>query len=600
MKLVWAQIKNFRSIKDSGRIYFNRNLTILAGKNESGKSNILKALDCFSNNKFDKDNDFPIDYIDEYPEVVVHYELEEDIVAYICDTFTLDKNSPTISNGVTLTRTSIYNEVIEVELYRNTIENVAVAIGTAVSAINKEFKSKFKPDIEAITSNNLAKVIEEIKSCFINIKSNLNNEQLNKIKSIIDEVDSYIVSLTEFLSYINSDDFKKTIPNFVYFSSFEDIIPNSISSDEEITPIVDRFFKVVNQDPDVLFEEANPQRRRFLTDKISAEISGDFMGYYSQDNVELKINLDGDELNFFVYGTDGQKPFQPRQRSQGLQWFLSFYLTLQAEMKTGSVLLIDEPGLYLHAAAQEDLLNMLNKLAISSPIVISTHSHWLMDPNRLERIRLVLKDNDRTYVENKIHKGADNNTMKPILSAIGLGLKNNISTFGKRVVLVEGYSDYYYLEAMRYYFNEILEIKLDNFKIYPCLGSAQIINVLTLIIDSETDYYILLDNDKAGKQTEKKLITECGIENSKILFTPAKSKAYSAIEGVFSEEDFNEIVLESLEKTKFDKVLVSKKFNERIHNKEITRLSDETVSNFKEILDVIGFLQVTQNESSSR
>ncbi len=36
MRLIWTQIKNFRSIKDSGRIYFNPNLTILAGKNESG------------------------------------------------------------------------------------------------------------------------------------------------------------------------------------------------------------------------------------------------------------------------------------------------------------------------------------------------------------------------------------------------------------------------------------------------------------------------------------------------------------------------------------------------------------------------------------
>ena len=401
-------------------------------------------------------------------------------------------------------------------------------------------------------------------------------------------------------SYLKFSLITQLIPNFVYFSSFEDILPNSFADNEETTPIVNRFFKVVNQDPSVLFGEKSSQRRRLLTDKISTSVSGDFMGYYSQDSVSLEINLDGNEINFFIYGTDDQKPFQPRQRSQGLQWFLSFYLTLQAEMNTDSVLLIDEPGLYLHAAAQEDLLSMLNNLSASSPIVISTHSHWLMDPNRLERLRLVLKENDQTFVENKIHKGADNYTMKPILSAIGLGLKNNISAFGKRVVLVEGYSDYYYLEAMRYYFTEILEIKLDNFKIYPCLGSAQIINVLTLIIDSDTDYYILLDNDKAGRQTEKKLITECGIDNSKILFTPAKSKAYSAIEGVFSEEDFNEIVLESLEKTKFDKVLVSKKFNERIHNKEITVLSDETVSNFKEIFDVNGLLQVAQIESVSR
>lgn len=600
MKLVWAQIKNFRSIRDSGKIYFNPNLTVLAGKNESGKSNILKALSCFSVKAFDKDSDYPIDYINEFPEVTVHYELEDNVCQYISETYTVTKSSTIINKGVTVTRTAESDEVIEVEIFKHSFDYLLNGIGILLNNINEKFNTNFKPNIDTITLAHLAEIINEINICFTNIRNTLTVEELEKIDPALEEIDSYVNFLTQIFSYCHSNDFKATIPSFVYFSSFEDIIPNSVASNAEFTPIVKSFFKAVNKDPIILLNETSAQRRRLLTDKISTEISGDFMGYYSQDSVSLKINLDGDEIHFFVYGIDTQKPFQPRQRSQGLQWFLSFYLTLQAEMKTGSVLLIDEPGLYLHASAQEDLLTMLNDLSENSPIVISTHSHWLMDPNRLERIRLVLKENDSTYVENKIHKGADNNTMKPILSAIGLGLKNNISTFGKRVVLVEGYSDYYYLEAMRYYFNEILESKLDNFKLYPCLGSAQIINVLTLIIDSETDYYILLDNDKAGQQTEKKLENECGIDKSKILFTPAKSKVFSAIEGVFSEKDFKEIVLNSLETTKFDKVLVSKKFNERIHNKEITKLSDETVSNFKEILGVIGIPQVEQIESLSK
>ncbi|MEK3703537.1 AAA family ATPase [Paenibacillus sp. FSL R7-0198] len=598
MKLVWTQIKNFRSIKDSGKIYFNPNLTILAGKNESGKSNILKALECFSLDKFNKDTDFPIDYIEEeYPEVIVHYQLEEDIVIDLCDTLKINKENAHKISGVTVTRTSEFLESIEVDIFKDTLEYVIDAVGEAIKVINRELKRTFKLDINSKSSYLLSDLIEKIDSYLLTIKEFFNEEQSNKLNSIIEEVVSHLEMLNGFSDYISDKKFKATIPNFIYFSSFEDIIPDSISSNEEITPIVNRFFKVVNQNPKLLFDESNPQRRRLLSDKISAGISGDFMDYYSQDSVSLKINLDGDDLNFFVYGTDTQKPFQPRQRSQGLQWFLSFYLTLQAEMKTGSVLLIDEPGLYLHASAQEDLLGMLNNLSDKSPIVISTHSHWLMDPNRLERIRLVLKVNDQTQVENKIHKGADAYTMKPIFSAIGLGLNNDISTFGERLILVEGYSDYYYLEAMRYYFQEILGIKIKKFKIYPCLGSAQIINVLTLLVDSETEYFILLDNDKAGRQTEKKLKAECGIDENKILFTPVKSKNTSVIEDMFSQKDFSEIILDSLDTNKFDKVLVSKKFNERMHNNEITILSDETVSNFKEILDVVATPKFSHREN---
>lgn len=39
------RIKNFRSIKDSGKCYLSPNITVLAGKNESGKTNVLEALE---------------------------------------------------------------------------------------------------------------------------------------------------------------------------------------------------------------------------------------------------------------------------------------------------------------------------------------------------------------------------------------------------------------------------------------------------------------------------------------------------------------------------------------------------------------------------
>lgn len=133
MKLVWAQIKNFRSIKDSGKIYFNPNLTVLAGKNESGKSNILKALDCFSKNTFDRDSDYPIDYISEYPEVIVHFELEDNDLQNIKEFFTLNKNSSKKSNGVTITRTAESNEVINIEIFNDTLEYIVTETDKATN-----------------------------------------------------------------------------------------------------------------------------------------------------------------------------------------------------------------------------------------------------------------------------------------------------------------------------------------------------------------------------------------------------------------------------------------------------------------------------------
>ena len=51
------------------------------------------------------------------------------------------------------------------------------------------------------------------------------------------------------------------------------------------------------------------------------------------------------------------------ERSRGFQWFFGFYMIFSADTqggeKDGAILLLDEPGLYLHAKSQGDLLRHL-------------------------------------------------------------------------------------------------------------------------------------------------------------------------------------------------------------------------------------------------
>ena len=59
MRLKYMKLKNFRGYRD-GKIEFS-NLTTFVGKNDSGKSTILEALDIFFNDgkgviKYDKDD----------------------------------------------------------------------------------------------------------------------------------------------------------------------------------------------------------------------------------------------------------------------------------------------------------------------------------------------------------------------------------------------------------------------------------------------------------------------------------------------------------------------------------------------------------------
>ena len=51
VRIIKFRIKNYKSIIDSGDCYLSNGITVLAGKNESGKSSILEALEDFDTEK---------------------------------------------------------------------------------------------------------------------------------------------------------------------------------------------------------------------------------------------------------------------------------------------------------------------------------------------------------------------------------------------------------------------------------------------------------------------------------------------------------------------------------------------------------------------
>lgn len=72
MQLQWVRVQHFRSIADTGKIRIDPRLTILAGLNGTGKSNVLQALVCFAANRFEE-TDIPLfeDSWPNYPAVTV-------------------------------------------------------------------------------------------------------------------------------------------------------------------------------------------------------------------------------------------------------------------------------------------------------------------------------------------------------------------------------------------------------------------------------------------------------------------------------------------------------------------------------------------------
>ena len=79
-------------------------------------------------------------------------------------------------------------------------------------------------------------------------------------------------------------------------------------------------------------------------------------------------------------------------RSRGFVWFFSFLAWYSQLRQKGEniLLLLDEPGLSLHARAQADLLRYFEEaLKPHHQLIYTTHSPFMVDPTRFDRVRIV-------------------------------------------------------------------------------------------------------------------------------------------------------------------------------------------------------------------
>ena len=83
MKLKKFIIKNYKSITDSGDCYLTDTITILAGKNESGKTSILEALEDFDTDNKIRESAKPIKFPDAIPEISITFIVEKDTIKEI-------------------------------------------------------------------------------------------------------------------------------------------------------------------------------------------------------------------------------------------------------------------------------------------------------------------------------------------------------------------------------------------------------------------------------------------------------------------------------------------------------------------------------------
>jgi predicted ATP-dependent endonuclease of OLD family len=632
VKLIKFRIQHYKSIKDSGYCSLADDLTILIGKNESGKTAILEALRDFDKKVYEIPPEaVPIDEYDVAPSLelcfrisraeldVIQAEsgisLPEEIIQFL------------LENGLTIVKDALGQyavpiKILEHQLQKKSQERSSEPVNNIKAAREKLAtllaghslpELRFDGGINEI-SLSVKKIVVTVKSILPSLTDTVLQEHVVETLRFMIEKANDLQTESRDAKDVFMESVVKRLPHIAFLTKFEETLPFEILITElkDNQAVLD-FAKLANLDLDKVMGTQDVQKRINLLNKYSAVVSAELFSHWQQNKVELVIKPEGDKILFGVKENEKTDFFKIQQRSKGFQWFLSFYLRLNTEKSPDTIIVIDEPGAHLHARAQKEILKVLEtRIAPESQVIFSTHSSYLIDPARLDRVRVVMKNTQTgSLIANRIDPNFDEDSLTPVSTALGTDLSHNLPEFGKRNIITLSMADFYYIKAWK---ERSRKPKWAGIQLIPCVDQQQLFLLVSMMLGQDREFQIILNRDAKSLGLAENLKENFGLTDSGLIFTT--DLLDSAMEDLFSYEDFNNIILGqeknpdvTIANSRFvrekhlDRTVLAKRFYERAANKkDIGNFTDETLVAFDRFFEKVisGFTEALVPEQDQK
>ncbi len=418
------------------------------------------------------------------------------------------------------------------------------------------------------------------------------------------------------------------IPEFVLFEDFSSLLPNRI----DLSDILDknsrvegcqaaRNFLTVSGLTAKFFVESNTRILKQKIERLNKEVTLNFHDFWrqkigKQNKITINFELEHYDhtypeksghpyLEFWI--KDRYERLYPKQRSRGVRWFLSFYLELKSsaykeENMDSKIMLIDEPGLSLHARAQEDVLKVFDFVKDKIQILYSTHSPHLIDSRKLYRLLAVQRavesdETSETRIFNaKSLTSASADTLSPIYTLIGSRLSEQQFIRQKNNIIIEDVATYYYLSTMISIMNVEKELYL-----LPASSVSNIETLVNLLMGWGLDFIVVTGGNPQGRKIHNELKKNICFNDEqltqKILINTGR---HAHIEDLFSTLDFKKHLLhqrigipesnsEYLRENNISRTIMASKFMNEVQDKRLTFSSfdEQTRENFERLLKSI-------------
>ena len=576
MRLKKVRITEFQSIQDSANFEIG-DVTCLVGKNEAGKTALLRALYRLNpinetDGSFNVTHDYPRRAFIAYegqveaglrePATVAHatYELESEDVASIKDVF-----GPAcfVSNAPSVTLSKGYSNELEIsEIEVNCREALIHLIGAA--NLPQQVASKLG---DSSTAHDMVQILQAEAE---------QTEAIQNLTSVLERV-----AEAGFSRYIFDEILMERIPKFLYFDEYyqmkgQDNLEALIQRvengalDQSDQPLLGLIY-LAGLKLEQLIDANETETLIARLEAAGNQLTQSVLTYWSQ-NRHLRMKFDirqarpgdgqGMDRGTNIWGriedTKHMVTTPLRTRSKGFVWFFSFLAWYSKLRKDGEnfILLLDEPGLSLHARAQADLLAYFEQeLKPHHQLIYTTHSPFMVDPQHFDRVRIVQDlsietDSDELPDERQGTKvitevlEATQDSLFPLQGALGYEIHQSLF-IGPNCLVVEGASDLLYIQTISAFLQGLGRAGLSaDWTITPVGGAGNVPTFVALIgAHTNLNIAVLIDFQKKGQQSVENLYKSKLLKKQNVLtFADYVEGNEADIEDMFDPEFYLNLV----------------------------------------------------------
>lgn len=557
MKLTAVHVKNYRSVDDSTEFAIEPDVTCLVGKNESGKTAVLRGLWLLNPSDPARPNheiDYPRRTHAKYkarhatsPDVLVHarFQLDDADVAAVEATF---GTGSLVQRSISVRRD-----------YQNTlVADIAVDERAVIRHLVASVRDL---DPRAVEAAGAAESVMELRARIADLSDT--GPSVQALLQVVAPMSSEPVGKLTWDRVLLA-----RMPKFLYFGDY-DIMKGAAAlhmlADENsrrAEPGLRTLFDLLTL-AGVAPESLQPNAQGFETFQSTLEstansISDEVFEFWSQNKnltVQLAVQIASAQdaplpqgapiLRLRIYNQNHRASVAFDERSRGFVWFFSFLARFnRISPNAPTILLLDEPGLSLHASAQADFLKFINeRLAPHHQVVYTTHSPFMVEADRLNRVRTVEDAPSKGTVVSAEVLRTDAATTFPLQAALGYSMAQTLF-IGPNSLLVEGPSDLLYLQLMSERVRASGGQPLDPaWVIVPVGGADRLAAFVSLLGSNRINVAVLMDVAQKDQQRVDSLIRTGFLDSARILRLSEFAEAGGAdIEDLFDSADYLELV----------------------------------------------------------